>query len=1592
MRRQLLLLTTLLLHISARGQTGYTYDYWFDCDRSTLQSGIAASESWQLQADLTGLQNAIHTIHLQVRDAEGNQSSPVTRYFVKTITPQEAAGRYWFDDDVAHIHDAPQVQGVFDIDVSGISEGFHALHYQLMGANGSVSSTATRTFYKVYIPSSSGWRCWFDNDYSTLQTGTDMSSALLLDVTGLKDGYHALHIQVDGGAASASTPITKPFVKIPQTDGVDYLTCICSIDDQLFKQEKVSAKGGVVEWNFDVSTLPQGFHRMFVMVVTPSGAASAAFQSFFMRETTRAEFGQMKCIYAIDGSEFYTEAGMLDKGTYHFDLDVSSLDDGLHRISYMLSNGAGVSTKAQVQFFVKNPIGGNGITEYWYWLNNMGDQQARKVTLSERQDPFSLITLLPVESQPIRSQLFQFRMEQGQPVVYAKNDIRLRFYDAAGRFTDVTKRYVDEQVRQDVTDVTLLNAGDRKTTARPGENIIKWYKVEALRGDSMAFKTDYPCTVQLFSPTGEELYNASGPNAIKYGGSYATEDGTYYLALHDVTAQSGNHLTVDYQHIDKYAVLSYTPEELGVLPCGQIVGISGNGFDKLKSALLRKGDKEIIAMGVYADGKSEAELLFELQGNETKGLYDLVLIFEEEGVEQELIVNDAITLTTPDFSDFNIEITDPRTVASPYPVSIKITNTGNLTYANIPFMMAYDNVEKITDMSLLNFEIVADTALVNNGLKFVYDIENFKGKDIKSRMIPTIIDVLRPGETKTFKLGFKANNHTTYNVYAWAGTPWSLHASETMSAIQAMAAESSGSGSSSSGNPGSSGSGSGGSGSSPGSSGSGASAGSSFAIILPGGGSGGGNSSGGVATSCVPDPCDIAGLLGGLEECLCGTALGLGTTLGGIQLALQNRHNAAMREQLDESGLFDDSSEMFPTHRLPHPGDILWNWAGHCLPGKAGEAADALNAAMDMMGNDPCPEPPSHPCNQYNPGDPNDIFGYMAESGSKYMKEGTTDVYYTIEFENDPKIATASAHTIVVKDTLDTSRFDLSTFAATGVKIGDKEMKLDGEKNFSKKTLDLRPEIDVIAQISLALNETKGIATWTIESLDPMSLEPTVDAMQGVLPVNVNGNGQGELTFDIKLKPGMVEGESVGNRAGIVFDQEDVIMTPVWTNTVDATSPVSRVAEVTMASDTTATVRIEATDEMSKPWKYNLYVQENADGEWVRKATNIAVDSVLQIPVAEGVNYGFYVAVTDSAGNVEQKNAEREFTLEVFGSQVDTNTRIDLAEGWNWMSHNQQEVLALDALKPKAQRMVGQTEETIKDARFGWMGNLEELQPTQMYKVQMAEAMQVQLSGRLFNAGFRSIPLYQGWNWIGYPASNVMTPAEALAKLEAEEGDMIIGQDGMATYTDGAWTGTLLELQPGQGYMYRSVSDKNLFYNATAQASARQMTLRRGAADTWSVNKRKYPNVMGVIATLQQNGMEADVDEWIVAAFCGDECRGVAQVVNGVLMMNVYGIGSELLTFYAMNRDTEEVMQAQENEDFRADVLGTMTQPYRLSIDEATGIKTIGLSQPGAGSAVYDLQGRRIGETLSSINAQLRKGVYIVTDGRKRVTQKVVRK
>ena len=155
---------------------------------------------------------------------------------------------------------------------------------------------------------------------------------------------------------------------------------------------------------------------------------------------------------------------------------------------------------------------------------------------------------------------------------------------------------------------------------------------------------------------------------------------------------------------------------------------------------------------------------------------------------------------------------------------------------------------------------------------------------------------------------------------------------------------------------------------------------------------------------------------------------------------------------------------------------------------------------------------------------------------------------------------------------------------------------------------------------------------------------------------------------------------------------------------------------------------------------------------------------------------------------------------------------------------------------------------------------------------------------------------------------------------------------------------------------------------------------------TCHADKRNYPDVMGFIADLYQGGEKVNYDDYEIAAFCNEECRGVAQVLGDHLMMNVYGEKGDIITFRARHRESGEVLMIAEQESMHTDVLGSLHQPYDLHIGRNTGIVSNENSQGMYRFEVYDMQGRKIDKS------QIKNGVYLQIDSGQKNTRKIIKK
>jgi len=162
-----------------------------------------------------------------------------------------------------------------------------------------------------------------------------------------------------------------------------------------------------------------------------------------------------------------------------------------------------------------------------------------------------------------------------------------------------------------------------------------------------------------------------------------------------------------------------------------------------------------------------------------------------------------------------------------------------------------------------------------------------------------------------------------------------------------------------------------------------------------------------------------------------------------------------------------------------------------------------------------------------------------------------------------------------------------------------------------------------------------GLVTWTFTSLDPATLQLTANGLAGFLPPDTNPpNGEAQMLFTVQQRANLATGTAVQNQATVVFDTNAAMITPVWTNLIDATAPQSKVLPLN-ASQTTVTFPVQwsGTDAGSGIASYSIFSSQNggAYAPWLTQTTMTSANFTGQ----PGQSYAFYSTAQDGVGNQE---------------------------------------------------------------------------------------------------------------------------------------------------------------------------------------------------------------------------------------------------------------------------------------------------------------------------------------------------------------------
>jgi len=335
--------------------------------------------------------------------------------------------------------------------------------------------------------------------------------------------------------------------------------------------------------------------------------------------------------------------------------------------------------------------------------------------------------------------------------------------------------------------------------------------------------------------------------------------------------------------------------------------------------------------------------------------------------------------------------------------------------------------------------------------------------------------------------------------------------------------------------------------------------------------------------------------------------------------------------------------------------------------GKALKVFDYISKAHDgyeiIKDLSDCVNDPNHPYNPNNPDnpggkpkkkgysgiaggskDPNDKIGPLNEFGSTAFTD-RTEFTYIINFENDAEEATFPAQEVWIRDTLDINVFDINTFNAGIISIGSRVIETPPNRQNFTWTVDMKPQMNLKTKVTLNLDKNKGVAEWYFKTIDPATGELPVEATDGFLPPNNDdGDGQGFVMFTIKLKDELPDNVVVANKAEIIFDYNDPIITDEWINKKDIIPPTS-----TMFKPANQTGEIELNWQGednpggSGIYCYDVFVNKNNDG--YIQIQNKTPNTSMTFTVENGIKYEFYTLATDSAGNIEIKTKIPDITV-----------------------------------------------------------------------------------------------------------------------------------------------------------------------------------------------------------------------------------------------------------------------------------------------------------------------------------------------------------
>ena len=362
---------------------------------------------------------------------------------------------------------------------------------------------------------------------------------------------------------------------------------------------------------------------------------------------------------------------------------------------------------------------------------------------------------------------------------------------------------------------------------------------------------------------------------------------------------------------------------------------------------------------------------------------------------------------------------------------------------------------------------------------------------------------------------------------------------------------------------------------------------------------------------------------------------------------------------------------------------------------------------------------------------------------------------------------------------------------------------------------------------------------------------------------------------------------------------------------------------------------------------------------------------------------------------------------------VKITQRVNLGEGWNWLSlySGTESADAFSKNYANAQEVRSQTQLMYNDPKFGFFGSLVSLDNSSFYRVKVKEGQTVAYLAEntdLFSNESKEVSFKAGWTWFSNRYCKNRNFQEVFGKVILPANSYVIAQTGFMTFDSesSTWVGTLKSLNVGEGYLVYNAGDAaaNVLFMPDRYLTEYQAPESGNSFDIYSetpdfnYNPNQFAENMCIVAEFAGN---LEPNRYAIGAFVDGECRGEGKMIGNRFFITVAGQSQDVVNFELFDRATGNYITVDNSVNFTK-LLGTLSEPAILKA-EVTGVDMI--SKDGSVNIgvengnivvdgaeadnvkVYTVSGQQVsGENLAS-------GVYVVKVATENgvITRKIVK-